>query len=203
MWQLDPPGASFVALHRPDCWAHDICTAHLYSHLPYGSAHSSAAQRGLPLRCQLFSSHCWNHPQKAFATIRESAERESIGHPSRSATPKASGTAFPSANALPSPFPSGASATHPVGLHTAAFHLQCFPTTPHDPPVNRAHFFTSHILTSIPTPHPSPTAQCKSQSHTSNPICQPQPQTQRQPQPHSPHPNANPGPTPLILYPTS
>lgn len=132
------PGTSFVALHQPDCWAHDICTAHLYSHLPYGSAHSSAAQRGLPLRCQLFSSHCWNHPQKAFATIREAVERESIGHPSRSATPKASGTAFPSANALPSPFPSGASATRPVGLHTAAFHLRRFPTTPHAPPQSSA-----------------------------------------------------------------
>ena len=121
------------------------------------------------LHCQLFSSHCWNHPQKAFATIREAVERESIGHPSRSATPKASGTAFPSANALPSPFPSGASATHPVGLHTAAFHLQCFPTTPHDPPVNRAHFFTSHILTSIPTPHPSPTAHIPMQTPVPHP----------------------------------
>ncbi|EPP35835.1 hypothetical protein CP10743SC13_1328, partial [Chlamydia psittaci 10_743_SC13] len=31
-----------------------------------------------------------------------------------------------------------------MGLHTAAFHLRRFPTTPHAPPVNRARFVTSH-----------------------------------------------------------
>uniref|UniRef100_A0A8C3KPF3 PLAC domain-containing protein n=1 Tax=Calidris pygmaea TaxID=425635 RepID=A0A8C3KPF3_9CHAR len=35
------------------------------------SCHNSAAQTGLPLRCQLCCFHCCNHPYKAFATIHE------------------------------------------------------------------------------------------------------------------------------------
>ena len=66
-----------------------------------------------------------------------------IEHWPRLAMSKDNWMAFTSANWFDSPSTSAVLATCHVGLHTAAFHLRCFPTMRQDPSVNRAYCFSS------------------------------------------------------------